>query len=479
MGELRVNDLREQFEVAVASRKLLPRGTRLLVAVSGGVDSMVLLQLLHGLAPKFRWQLNVAHFNHQLRGRASDGDEQLVGDATKSLGLRFVAGRANVRSAAKRKGISIEMAARELRHTFLARTAQRLQCRAVALAHHADDQVELFFLRLLRGSGLDGIAGMKWRSPSPVEPRVQLVRPLLGFSKSDLVSFARKHRIAFRQDESNLTSDPLRNRVRLELLPLLRRRFQPAVDRTVLRLMEIAGAESEVVTALAQVGPPRRSGNFAWGRWPVALQRREIQRQLLERGFPPDFDLIEALRKQPGRWVTMNPQRALSVTPDGRVRMRAVAPLKFERRRLRLLLDRAGQVEFDGLKLRWRIARKHEARITRQPGTECFDADQVGDVIKLRHWQPGDRFQPIGMPTALKLQDWFVNQKIPAERRRRLVLATTARGEIFWIEGLRIGERFKLTAQTRRQLHWSWARELPDCGASGNMLRLRRLKDHG
>lgn len=429
----------------------------MLVAVSGGVDSIALLHLLYGLAPKFGWQLAVAHFNHQLRGRASDGDEQLVRNTAKALGLRFVAGHADVKSAARRKSVSIEMAARELRHAFLARTARRLKCRVIALAHHADDQVELFFLRLLRGAGSEGLAGMKARATSPADARVQLVRPLLGFSKAELVAYASKQRIAFRQDASNASPDMLRNRVRLELLPLLRRRFQPALNRTVLRMMAIAADEADLLGATAEDWFRSAGRKVVWADWPVALQRRWIQRQLQQRGLAPDFDLIESLRLQPGKPVSLRPNLAVTLDGNGRVQTARSKALKFNARRAAINVQRAGVTRFGGLKLNWRVERRAPG-VRRERQTEFFDADRVGARVTLRHWRPGDRFQPIGMSVAVKLQDWFTNQKIPAAERRRLVVATTARGEIFWIEGLRIGERFKLAAPTRRQLCWKWRR---------------------
>jgi len=121
------------------------------------------------------------------------------------------------------------------------------------------------------------------------------------------------------------------------------------------------------------------------------------------------------------------------------------------------LADKAGEILFGGKKIRWKIASQKTFRPPRpRPGTESFDADKVGSSIVLRHWQPGDRFQPIGMAKAVKLQDFFVNQKIPRARRHDLILATTAQNEVFWIEGMRISEQFKLTPQTKRQLIWQW-----------------------
>ena len=162
-----MSPLLQRVAACIRERRLFRRGQAILVAVSGGVDSMVLLHLLQGLAAKQGWKLTVAHFNHQLRGRSSDADEELVRQTAAGLGLAWVHGAANVQQEAGRRKVSVEMAARRLRHEFLARVARRLRIPTVALAHHGDDQAELFFLRLLRGAGGEGLAGMKWRNSSP------------------------------------------------------------------------------------------------------------------------------------------------------------------------------------------------------------------------------------------------------------------------------------------------------------------------
>src|ERR1043166_2265835 len=175
---------------AIDRQVLLRRGESILVGVSGGLDSMVLLHVLQKLAPMHGWHLSVAHLNHQLRGRSSDADERLVRRTAQKLRLPVVVERADVRRFARTRKLSLEMAARRVRHDFLARAARQKRIRTVALAHHADDQLEHFFLRLLRGSGGKGLAGMKWRSPSPRDPRIELVRPLLDQRKSALRAYA-------------------------------------------------------------------------------------------------------------------------------------------------------------------------------------------------------------------------------------------------------------------------------------------------
>ena len=193
-----MTDLLQRVEQNIQTRRLLKRGQAVLVTVSGGLDSMTLLQILYVLSARHRWKLTVAHFNHQLRGRSSDADEQLVRKTAAGLKLPLVAARAKVREYADKSKLSIEMAARKLRHEFYARVARERKLSVVALAHHADDQVELFFLRALRGAGGEGLAGMKWCSRSPVNGKVMLIRPLLDMTKSELRGFAREKMLGFR-----------------------------------------------------------------------------------------------------------------------------------------------------------------------------------------------------------------------------------------------------------------------------------------
>jgi tRNA(Ile)-lysidine synthase len=464
-----VSGLVSQVEQVIQARSLFRHGERLLVAVSGGLDSTVLLQVLQTLAAKHGWRLSVAHFNHQLRGAASQEDEAFVRSLAAKLGCQFVADRADVKGFARTRQLSLEMAARTLRHEFLARTARRLKCSTVALAHHADDQVELFFLRLLRGAGGQGVGGIKWTSPSPSDPGVLLVRPLLGHTKAALREFAKEHRLVFREDTSNRSRDFLRNRIRAELLPLLREHYQPRVDKTVLRVMEIVGAEADLATEQARLWLTQRR-RVRFQQLHPAVQRRGLQIQLLERGIEPDFGLIEQLRAAPLTPVTVSPGVRVSRDEAGEVHLEMVPARAFRAGAARVEFEgRAGEATFDGVRLDWRVLRRRGGRTRlpeRGPCVEYFDADKVGRVIHLRHWQPGDRFQPIGMTAPVKLQDFFTNQKVPRPRRHELVLATTAAGEILWIEGLRIGEQFKLDKHSRYCLKWHWQREACSAGFS-------------
>jgi tRNA(Ile)-lysidine synthase len=457
---LRVSEFLQHVEKEIQTRKLLSRGQKILVAVSGGVDSMVLLHTLHSLAEANRWLLSVAHFNHRLRGRASDADEKLVRSAAKKLRLNFFGDSADVKVFAKRSKLSIEMAARKLRHEFLARIAREQKILLIALAHHADDQVELFFLRLLRGAGTEGLTGMRWRSTSPADKTVSLVRPLLGFMKLELLGFAAENKIRFRDDATNASEDFLRNRVRNELLPLLQKKYSPQITKSVLRTMDIIGAESDFMTLLAA---RIRGGKSETGRsfetLPVAIQRRILRQELVAVRLMPEFELVEQLRLAEGKAVSIDSNLCVVRDANGKIQMRQNSEMEFSAGESKLRLrGRAGQMKFVGLKFSWSRTASDGSRARIPRHTELFDADVIGSEIILRHWRAGDRFQPIGMKSPVKLQDLFVNAKIPAARRRELVLATTAAGTIFWVEGLRISEVFKLTPQTKRLLRWEWTK---------------------
>jgi len=446
---------------------------------------MVLLHVLSILARRHGWHLTVAHLNHQLRGRASAADERLVRATARKLRLPIVVERVKVREFARTQALSLEMAARQLRHEFLARIAARLHLGTVALAHHADDQLELFFLRLLRGSSGQGLSGMKWQSASPANAQVELVRPLLDQPKVVLRQYTRQNHIPFREDATNQCLDIQRNRIRHELLPLLRKYYQPALDRTVLRLMELVGAEAQFTTDAAQDWleeldecenhhqPARRrqaKGQTPklFDALPLAVQRRGLQSQLLHLGITPDFELVERLRLSPNQPLSVpapiqsaTMPTTVSVRRDerGRLHLSQTAPAGFNERSVEMALaGTSGEVLFDGTTIQWRLARPPRGWLRPRPGEEWFDAAQVGSPIVLRHWQPGDRFQPIGLGKSVKLQDFFTNTKVPRQRRHDLLLGATRQGEVFWVEAGRISERFKLTKSTIRGLQWRWYR---------------------
>lgn len=415
---------------------------------------MVLLQLLSSLAPKHGWRLFVAHFNHRLRARSSDADQRLVERYVDQLGLRCVSGAKDVKAIALKTNVSVEMAARTCRHDFLARTARRLRCSSIAMAHHEDDNVELFFIRLFRGSGDEGLGGMRWSRPSTGNAAVQLVRPLLDCTKAEIRQWADHHRIPYREDASNRSIEFRRNKIRLQLLPLLRDQFQPSLNRVVARVSDIAAGNADFVTEAADVWLKKREPAFE--KVHPAVQRRVMIAQLISLGIPPEFGLAEFLRLNPNRRASAGRSQFISRQTDGTVRLEESPRGQATVEPLAIHLGTKGGVAFGNWSFTWEIFEDVRGIPTRQPGQEIFDADRVGPVIVLRCWQAGDRFQPSGLFCSVKLQDLFTNAKVSKDERRQLAIGCTAAGELFWVERLRIAEPFKVTSATKRRLLWRW-----------------------
>lgn len=421
---------------------------------------MVLLHLLQKLVPIFRWDLQVAHFNHRLRGRASAADERFVRSHAERCELRFHAARWDrsdkVRAIAKH---GVEMAARQARRVFFGEVAQRASARHVVLAHHADDQAELFFIRLFRGAGGQGLGGMRSKTKANLPAPVTLVRPLLAFTRADLELWAKVEKIRCREDASNSDLRFVRNKIRHELMPALEGEFGAGVTPKIVQTMGILADESDWWRA--QAGRIIKNRRETFRNLPVPAQRHVIVLQLERLKLDVEFESVERLRIEQDVILNLRGDRRVSRDKHGILVEHKREDRSFGSESINVsIVAGAGEFHFGDAVLRWKRSRGgyHAARKTAK-NREVFDADQLGSFLRLRHWRPGDRFHPIGMKHSSKLQNLFTNAKIPAAERRRKIVAENEQGRIFWVEGLRIGEVARLTDETTNCLEWRWSRQ--------------------
>ncbi len=444
----------------IRQQKLIEPRETIVVGVSGGVDSVVLLYVLNQISSELELDLVVAHFNHCLRGSESDKDEYFVKELAQKLDLPFKSEQGDVRLLVEKEKLSIEMAARRLRHLFLVRAAKECKAKKIALAHQADDQIELFFLRLLRGSGSEGLSGMKPMSPSPFDAETFIIRPFLKLWKIELIKYAQQRYLDYQEDSTNVSSDFLRNKVRNELIPLLKIEYQHRLEKIVSRELEIISAESDYILSQSKEWLAKRTIPFVLLH--PAIQRKSIQLQLINLGIQPDFELIERLRSKPNSAVAINPETLITVDESGSVKTLKPQSYFYDIKQLQVVFDgNKGDIDFDGIKFKWEIFSfdsKKDLLSNKKENVEYFDFDKVGKIIILRHWKEGDRFHPIGFTGEQKLQDLFVNNKIPKHNRHNLVIAEVEDDAIFWVEGLRISENYKVTDSTRLVLKWEFER---------------------
>lgn len=425
-------------------------GEPLVVGVSGGLDSVALLMLLRGSETKpGPRQLVIVHVNHELRGEESEADEAFVRSLARELRLPIHVARVGGEIRNDPLGGSLEMRARRARHSALARAARDHGIRGIALAHHADDQVELFLLRLLRGTGSKGLSGMAPQAPSPADDRVRVVRPLLGTRRESLRRFCCARGIHWREDSTNRDLAIPRNEVRNRLLPALQDSIGTDVVPRLLRAAAILTCESDFVAQAADDWQRAPEAVGFEGIHP-AVQREILRREMLLAGVEPSFDRIEQLRIERGghgvpvgrgqvlrrsgvpvlEWVTV-PEEVLSMEP-------VPVPVEFGRPSGYFRLP-------DGAVLEWRHLAAAPPGFAGLEGELFLDAASLGGGLVFRRWKPGDRMTPIGLGGSRKLQDLFTDRKVPGAVRRTAWVGTVADGGIFWVEHLPPSHAYRVT----------------------------------
>jgi tRNA(Ile)-lysidine synthase len=449
-----------QVQSYIQSRTLVQPDDRILVGVSGGPDSTALLHLLHRLAPLWSITLGVVHFDHCLRGAASGADARWVADLAASLHLPCYSGQGDVRAYKASHKISLQTAARELRQHFFQEIRQKHGYRLLALGHTADDQVELFFLRLLRGAGPEGIKGM-WPGNS-----MGIIRPLLETSKSRIIHWLESEGLSYRLDDSNESRRYRRNQLRLDLLPQLEKynpRFSDAVRRFQALLQEqedyLHQEASQALAALAaavDLKPAVLPLQPFLDLHPT-LQKRVFRLASAKAGVPlaglTNRHVSAALHlcgssrptgeiSLPGRWRLVKENNQLSwqnqppvPSPGGED----------------MINEPAGACTFLGWTFTWTtMTAPGEAEIMpHSPDIVLMDYQKLRFPLRLRTCRPGDRFQPLGMSGTKKLHDFFIDAKIPRSRRPFVPLLVSG-DEIIWLAGQRLAESVKLTAHTGR-----------------------------
>ncbi len=465
--------LPRRFAAFAKSRRLIGPGDRILVAVSGGPDSVALLALLAELAPAWALALTVCHVHHGLRGREADEDADFVAKLCGTLEIPIrIEHLARTGSPRKRARQSWQEWAREARYGALHRAADDLGMSKVALGHTADDQAETVLLWMLRGAGLTGLAGI------PLTRDGHIIRPLLGFRRRDLVQYVKGRGLTSRTDSSNAKPVYLRNRIRQEVLPVLTA-INPAIVDMLCRQAELLREDEQWMSERATDCLARlvkkeegrislRSEEFSL--LPLALQRRAIRgllRQLSPTGRWPTFRTVSAVhrlmtRAQSGSRLILTGLQvvreydtivfARNVRQDDGLREdEAPPPVGPDGLRLAVPATLTWPLTDQTIRVRWG-ERVPGGALGASPRTAAFDADRFTPDLLLRSWRPGDVFQPAGMKGhRKKLQDYFSDLKVPRGKRQHIPVLVAPEG-ILWIVGYRQDQRFCATPGTKRVL---------------------------
>lgn len=394
---------------------------KLVLALSGGIDSMVLADMLL----KGKADFVLAHCNFHLRGEESDGDEQFVRAYAKRNGLTLYVKQFDTMGYAKEHGLSIEMAARDLRYAWFEELRQQLGYDYIAVAHHADDQLETFFINLLRGAGIRGLKGMQ-----PVNGHI--IRPLLDVSREEIHQYAMENGIKWREDHTNAGTQFLRNKIRHELLPVIDS-ISKEGRASILKSISHLASENELYRELVK---EKLESIVPQG---VLCSFNNLSEQLLfewlrDYGFNTDqvHFIHEALNhSQPGTSF-FSPTHRVTIERDG------------------LELTPLCQPTESSVQLTYEQFPKGDCKaLDQSPEVAQLDYDKLVFPLQLRKWQAGDRFYPLGMKGSRLLSDFLKDLKLTTRQKEECHVLTTADDEIVWVVGRRIDERFKVTDQTK------------------------------
>jgi tRNA(Ile)-lysidine synthase len=450
----------------IREQHLLQPGQRVAVACSGGADSVALLRILLDLRDELGVVLSVAHFHHQIRAAEADADKQFVEELAARLQLEFHCGLGNVPVHAATEKISMETAARDLRHQWFAGLITQSKVDKIATAHTLDDQAETVLMRILRGTGARGLAGI-----APAQKAKHLVRPLLTTSRTEIEAYLKALGQPWRQDASNLDTRHTRNRVRHTLLPLLEREFNPAIRQTLADLADLAQAEDEywnnelssLLPRLVHEGKPSRSGRSSSGhskdvlgldisallRLPLALRRQAIYETARRLGVSLEFKHIQQLttlveHEKPGKKVSL---------PGDFMANRTARELQFSRRTQEsprnycYPLPIPGEVAVPelGLTIRARLISAGKQKASGYNAASLLNPSLLGPELAVRNWRAGDRFFPAHSQSPKKvkelLQPCRLGQELSSTQRNIWPVIESA-GQIVWMRGFPVSHDF-------------------------------------
>ncbi len=455
------------------------RGASMIVAFSGGPDSSALLHSLHTLKDELGLELHAAHLDHGLRPDASDADAAFAREFAASLGVPIAVEKADTRAVQAERGLSTEAAARAVRYEFLSRLAAERGADCIALGHTRDDQAETVLLNILRGSGLEGLGAMKELSSKEIgSRRVALFRPMLSVSRDEVLAYCAANNLNPRLDESNLSSEFTRNRVRLDLIPKLQE-YNPAIQDALARLARLASLDMDFIHQEVERAAKDTISVEANG---VRVQRERFRRLhpavghhllryavRLAKGDMDDLELAHVswmfgmmsgaagksldlpggLRFEVDYYHARISANAISDSPMPTIYL---APFRIEV---------PGKTVAGGWEISARLALNDEGfnfgETSDQRLSERFDADALGDAPLVRTRRAGDTFQPLGMKGQKKLKDFMIDARVPRRWRDSVPLVESG-GSVAWVVGWRIADWAKVAPDTRRVLEMQFER---------------------
>lgn len=456
--------LQERVLDIIHRHGLIKKGDNVVAALSGGPDSACLLHILFSLAGRLDFRVYAIHINHMLRGAESDADEQYAGELCQSLHIPFRPVRVDIGELSRNRRMSLEEAGREVRYEEFGKYADEIGAAAIAVAHNRNDQAETVLMHLLRGSGLDGLAGMEFR-------RGRIIRPLLDTDRREILDYCREQGLTPRTDSTNLKDDFTRNKIRLKLIPYIDENFDADITSALCRVSRLAGtdgdfldgcARKEYEQAVAETGGDFvklrldalkslhpallgrvlrfAAGGLRGGLQGIESKHVEILADLVRRGRTgPAVQLPGGLRARRSYGLI---KLFLEKSEDGAVRFSHEIPVPGHAFVAELDLTVAAEI------LEKPPAVDKYGRLEYNSMVQLFDYGLLTGGINIRNREAGDVFKPLGSNGAKKLKKFLIDAHVPREQRDQIPVIASG-SEVVWLAGIKISDKFKVTENTK------------------------------
>ena len=442
-----MHELAKSVQGYIRKHDLLRAGNRVGVAVSGGADSVGLLRILLELRAELGIVLSVLHLNHRLRGAESDGDEGFVRELAAKFDLELVCEAVDVNKHATKRKLSLEAAARDVRYAFFERLLARRELDKVATAHTLDDQAETVLLKMARGAGTKGLAGIYPRLS--VGALGAIVRPLLGSRRKDVEAYLRKINQGWREDSSNCDLRHTRNRVRHEVLPRLEEHVSPAVRESLAETAEIARAEEEywskeIASTLARVWK-KENGGGEFDRdlqgFDLAVRRRLVRAAAESLGLNLEFHHVEEI-------LGLRDEGACAALPDGWQALRHKGSIRLDRNRegtgdYEYALEVPGKVEVREAGISIEAFETTQGAADQRYNPEhLLDMHSAARGLRVRNWQAGDRFWPAHTKQPKKIKELLQDRHVTGDEKKRWPVVASG-DEVVWLRGFGVRRDFQ------------------------------------
>jgi tRNA(Ile)-lysidine synthase len=459
----------DKFALEVKKYHMLKPRDKILLAISGGPDSVALLLSFLKLKKTLHLKLAAVHINHKLRTKESNLDEKFVKELCKLFKVKLYIKRIDVASLAKKEKLSLEDAARQARLKVFEDLAQKQRINKVALAHTKDDQAETYLMRLLRGAGLKGLSGI-W--PIRKYGKIVLVRPFLKVSKKEIISFLKENKQSYRIDSSNLTTDYLRNKIRLEAIPYLRKNYNPQLIDVLCRQADISRLAYEYIhrqakSAYLQICKSRRGEiifdlaklrnlDEAVALELIRFALNRLKGDLKDITFENLYTLWQAAQNRKGSEVVTVTNNIVGLREYSTLKIAktSVGKLYGKSKNFIIKVNVPGITEVDELKCRIEakiLPNKKPLKDTHNKYIEYIDLTKIKNSLEIRTRLARDTFKPLGFKHLQSLKTFFINSKVPVSKRNRVPLLLDGK-RIIWVVGYRISEDYRIKRGTSRIL---------------------------